>query len=149
MSGDLATPLCSAIVAILTADATMQTLCGRTTRIVVPFEDVNDAEAPAQEIPLPVVAYAYVSDQEIGGVGDERLVTLTLDVIADGNQAHTQVHEISARMRQVLTWSAFNARGLDAIVRAPVTRFGVPDDPEATRGLRLMRNSYTIQATAP
>lgn len=149
MRGDLATPLCAAIVAILTADATVQSLCGRTTRLVVPFEDVNDAEEPAQEIPLPILVYSYGQDTEIGGVGDQREVTLTLDVIAEGNDAGTTVNQLSARIREALTYPAFAARGLDAIVRAPVVRDGAAAEPEATRGLKIMRNLYTILATAP
>lgn len=149
MTGDLATPLCAAIVAILSADATMQALCGRATRLVVPFEDVNDAEDPVAEIPLPIIAYSYGQDTEIGGVGDQRLATVTLDMIAEGNDAGTTVNELSARARALLTWTAFNALGLDAYVRAPVIRDGAAADPEATRGLRIMRNLYTIWATAP
>lgn len=149
MTGDLATPLCAAIVAILTGDATIQTLCGRTTRLVVPFEDVNDAVDPAQEIPLPIIVYSYGQDVEIGGIGDQRSVTLTLDAIADGNDSGTVVRQLSARIRTALSWNAFDAQGLDAFVRAPVIRDGAAAEPEATRGLTIMRNIYTIQATAP
>lgn len=149
MVGDLATPLCAALVSILTADATIQSQCGRSTRLVVPFEDVNDAEDAAAEIPLPIIVYTYGTDTEIGGIGDQRLVTLTLDVVAEGNDARTTVHEISAQIRRALTWNAFDAHGLDAIVRAPVIRDGGAAEPEATRGLVIHRNSYTIQATAP
>lgn len=149
MTGDLATPLCAAIVAILTADATIQSLCGRASRLVVPFEDVNDATDPTQEIPLPIIVYSYGQDVEIGGVGDQRLVTLTLDVIADGNDSGTVARQLSAQIRTALTWNAFNAQGLDAFVRAPVTRDGAAAEPEATRGLSIMRNVYTIQALAP
>lgn len=149
MTGDLATPLCAAIVAILTGDATIQTLCGRTTRLVVPFEDVNDAVDPANEIPLPIIVYSYGQDVEIGGIGDQRSVTLTLDAIADGNDSGTVVRQLSAQIRTALSWNAFDAQGLDAFVRAPVIRDGAAAEPEATRGLTIMRNIYTIQATAP
>ncbi len=127
----------------------MQTLCGRTTRLIVPFEDVNDAEDPATEIPLPVLVYTDVDDQEIGGLGDERLITLTFDAIAEGNDARQTVNEMTAQIRNLFTWTAFNAHGLDAIVRAPVNRSGASADPEATRGLVIKRSTYTIQVTAP
>ncbi len=149
MRGDLATPLSAAVVAILSADATVQALCGRATRLVVPFEDVNDAEDPVTEIPLPIVVYAYGQDTEVGGIGDQREVSLTLDVIAEGNDAARVINQLSARLRDVLTWNAFQAHGLDAVVRAPVIRDGAAAEPEATRGLRIMRNLYTIWATAP
>lgn len=149
MLGDLATPLCAAVVAILSGDATMQSLCGRSTRLVVPFEDVNDADDPTREIPLPIIVYTYGQDVEIGGIGDQREVTVTLDVIAEGNDADVTVNQLSARMREALSWTAFNARGLDAFVRAPVSRDGAAAEPDATRGLKIMRNTYTIRATAP
>lgn len=149
VTGDLATPLCAAIVAILSGNAAIQALCGRTERLVVPFEDINDADDPLANVALPVLVYTYGTEIEVGGIGDQRLVSIIFDAIAEGDNAWQTVCELQAHVRAALTWNAFDGQGLDAVVRAPVTRDGAAADPEATRGLRILRSTYSIWATAP
>lgn len=151
VTGDLATPLCAALVAILSGNASIHALCGRTERLVVPFEDINDADPdePLAQVALPVLVYTYGNDTEIGGIGDQRLATIIVDAIAEGDNSWQTVCELQAYARAALSWNAFDAQGLDAVVRAPVVRDGAAADPEATRGLRILRATYTIWATAP
>ncbi len=150
-AGNLVLPLVKAVADILTASADVITLLGARSGVpyVVPFEDINDADDPTKEFLLPLYVYDLVSDTEVGPSIREREVVITLDAIAQGNGSLTTVTEMLAIARRELTWTAFNAEGLDAFVRHPIVHQIAPTDPEGTRGMVRHRLTLTLRATAP
>lgn len=107
----------NAVVALLSADATMRTLCGRTGGIVVPWGTVASAKRP-------VLAYLLSSNAGIGGAGNRRSVQVFLGAFAQGNGAMDTVEALTRRAREVLTHTAFMTQGLDAIVITADERAG-------------------------
>jgi hypothetical protein len=81
--------------------------------IVLPRSDLTDqALTPT----TPVVAYWLFEDDQVGGIGDERKVSFEIDCIAEGNNANAIANAMASIVRDGLTWSAFNALGMDACV---------------------------------
>lgn len=152
--GDLAGPLCDALVAVLKTDPAIVTFMGtREVPYVVPFDDINAVEDEQRQtdFPLPIYVYDYVDDVEIGGVRDQREAQLTLDAIAEGNDALARVTAMLALARKALTWTAFQvvAPDLDAFVKSPIRQQGSTGDADQTRGLVIHRLLLTIRAVAP
>ena len=144
--GDLASQLCDVAVAILTADTTIRSLVGRTTRICVPQKDVSSDGL----LDLPVIVYHYAGDVEIGGTLDERRAVMVWEVVTDGDDAQTKGYQIVAALRAALTYNAFSARGLEAYVEGDRELATiVTEDREETRGVALTQLRTTIYASAP
>lgn len=123
---DGAQRLCEATVAILSADATVQSLCARAVDLVVPWEDVGSAKTP-------VLAYLLIDDEEIGGVLDQRRATMRLTAIAEGGARQATCHSLIDRVRKALTAPAFLTQSLDASVRRRVQRTIPVDQRSAGR----------------
>lgn len=151
-TGNLTVPLVEAVTDILSTHAAVIALLGVRSGIpyVVPFEDINGSDDPTQDFTLPLYVVDYVRDVEIGPNIGEREVTLTLDAIAEAASGGlATATDMLAIARDVLTWAAFNARGLDCFVKRPIEQGAAPSDPQATRGLVLHRLTLTLRATAP
>lgn len=112
---DGAQRVCEAGVTILSADASVQSLCGRTTGLVIPWEDVGVAQTP-------VIAYILLDDEEIGGVADQRRATMRYTAIAEGGARQATCHSLIDRIRKALTAPAFIGQNLDASIRRRVQR---------------------------
>lgn len=97
---------------IINADATMRTLCGRTSGLYRRWRARGKS-------PLPVVLGLVVTDRETGQAGQHREVDFQLSCVAAGDGAATLVDDMEARLRVLLTQNAFLAAGIDA---APVLR---------------------------
>lgn len=137
---DIEDRLARGLVAILNADPGVQAITGRTTGNVVAWSaDVTAA--------LPVIAYQLVELVEIGGTGDNRDAEYQLTAIAEGNGARSMVAALLERIEQALTWAAFDAQGLDALVRRRRRRVVPATDSEASRGLARADLDLTIWIT--
>jgi hypothetical protein len=141
--GDLRSALSAACVSILTADTTLRTLLGRTSRMVIPQKDVGT------EMPLPCIVYHYERDVEIGGTGDERFAQLVFEAVCDGNDAPEKAGEIVAAIRRALTYTKFHTAGIEAYVLGDREVVSVPREPDETRALALVQLRCNILASAP
>jgi len=99
----------TAIQAIGNADATLRTLTGKTSNIILSW---NSAVAASK----PVIALMVSANNRIGGDGDRRSVQVLLAAFAEGNGAHAKVEAMTQRVREILTPAAFQAQGVDAAV---------------------------------
>lgn len=88
---------------ILNADAQLQTLLGRTVRLVVPWRSLRPDDRK------PVIAYTLVSD-----VARWEKTNTTVVQFAAFAPTRATTDECVARVAALLTWTAFNARGIDA-----------------------------------
>lgn len=110
-----------ALVAICNENATLRTLTGRTSRILVRWSGLQTAA-------LPVVAYQIIGFQQVGEDRDARDGTVQFTAVAAGPQADRVVEELLAAVEQAVTATALDAQGVDG---APLlwTRRGGEDDP--------------------
>lgn len=109
------TTLRRAIVTILSADATIRTLCGRTSGLVVLWDSIAAAKRP-------VIAYMTAASVRTGGAGHRRRVTVLLAAFAQGNTSQDLVEALTRRVREILTNPAFKAQGIDATVVSTTER---------------------------
>jgi hypothetical protein len=99
--------LVEAMRTLLEADAEIRTLCdGRTSGIVRPWSDA------VVDPPIPVIAYALID----GGLATSAPNGTEGYEIQCSCFAKTRkvANALQRRIPQVLTWSAWNSRGLDA-----------------------------------
>jgi hypothetical protein len=115
---------------ILTADPTLQGLCGRVTGIVI------EREAFAVQTILPIVAMEIQSYVEATG----RIDTVFTGV-ADGPDSGWKARQLVEAVVLALTTSAFKAQGLD-ICPLAVTRLTPLEDDR-----RLLRYEREAQPT--
>jgi hypothetical protein len=137
---DIEQKVAEAFVAIVLADSALQTVLGRTAGFLVPFEDTNFAET------LPVLAYTVVTNTEIGGTGDNRLMTIQVSAFAQGNNARAVCSGAMERLELGVTQPAFTAKGVDAAVLRR-KRYRAPIPPEETRAVSRADMDLTIWAT--
>lgn len=142
VTADLAQPLCEAVIAVLHGSAAIQTAIGRATDFVIPFEDTTE------DTVVPCLVLNYLRDVQVGGVGDERVATVDLTAVAEGNDAQAKVHALCALARTALTYNALSAQGLEAYVES-IEQQGGSGEREETRGLYMSILTLTIRATAP
>ena len=142
VTADLAQAFCEAMVGVLHGNAAIQSAMGRASDFVIPFEDSDDSTQ------LPCYVYSYLRDSELGGVADERLATVELVAVAEGNDALKKTNALCALARTALTYNALKAQGLEAYVDT-IEQEGGSGEKEETRGLAMTRLLLTIRATAP
>lgn len=135
---DRAQDLVEAIRDILTADAEIRALAGRTTDIVVPWDDL------AVDGAVPIVAYALRDTEPAvrgAGLNTERIAVQ----YACFAKTKRDANRLAARIPKVLTWSAFNARSLDACLdpERAYSRLWPPHDPGPT-SLARARADVTV-----
>lgn len=125
---DVEQRLIEGLVAIVSADAGIRTLCGgRTKQILVPFEDASLLDRD-----LPVIAYEVTLEQ-IGGVGDNRRAGVRFSIVALGAGAAATCRAIAERLELGLTQPLFAAQGLDAaVVPGSWRRVPAPFDRQGT-----------------
>jgi hypothetical protein len=153
VTGDLAQLLRELVVAILLADTRISAAppTGKQAS-VVPFEESGGATLDADH---PVIAYQFGVEREIGGVGDERLVPLTLYICTEGNNAPATGNAIAAYARETVDYIAFAARGLEAIQvpgsaeQESDSQDWTDEGTETTRAVNVVALRMMIQATAP
>jgi hypothetical protein len=142
MATNEVTTLRNAIVALLIADSSMQTLAGRPAGFVVLWDSIATATRP-------VMAFQIVSSIRVGGSGHRRRVQVLMAAFAQGNGAQDKVEALTRRVREVLTSTALGTQSIDAIVSvADESSGGLGEDglpaQEARHDLTL-----TIETTAP
>lgn len=96
-----------ALVAIINGDAQLQTLMGRSTRLVRTWEDSGLVDE------LPVIAYQLQPFEETGENGDSWAGWITLSVFGKGDDALALCEDIKGRLLSLLSYPAFAAQGLD------------------------------------
>ena len=136
---DVIQKLDEAVVTIVNADATMRTLCGRSTGLIAPWQDIGDAT-------LPIIVYQLVVADQVGGLGDARVATMTLGAFSEGNNAKANANALMERLEQLLTYTALATQGLDAAVRR-WTRRGIADNLFDTRNVRRADGDCEIWIT--
>lgn len=107
---DIIQKLDEAVVTIVTADSTMRTLCGRSTGLIVPWGDIGSAT-------LPVITYQLVNADQVGGLGDVRMVLMTFTAFSEGNNAKANANALMERLEQLLVYQNLAGQGLDAAQR--------------------------------
>lgn len=136
---DILRDLRLALVAIVNADATLRTLMGRTTRLLVRWQDLQ------LDGPLPVIAYSLIGFEQTGADDDTREGTVQFSVVAaetnDATGALGKAEAIVERL-EALSWSVLLlAQGVDGapvrLTRRPDQEAGDGDSGprEGTRGL--------------
>jgi hypothetical protein len=107
-----------ALVTILTADGTLQTLCGRTTNILVDWESLPEAT-------LPVIGLFLVEEPLTGISGEHWDVRVQFACLADRDTGGMAMAEdLAARVLAVVTHTLLYAQGVDgAPVGLPVFRY--------------------------
>jgi len=96
---------------------TLRYLCGRDTRIIVPWKTAADAAQPG-------IAMTIVSNVPTGGTGDRRRVQLQFSAFAQGSGARARVQAMTQRLREILKPPALLAQGIDGEVLEFTTRDG-------------------------
>lgn len=136
---DIVQKLDEAVVAIVNADATMRTLCGRSTGLIVPWQDIGG-------LTLPVVVYQLVTADQTGGLGDTRLITLTFTAWSEGNHAKANANALMERLEQVLVFQNLAGQGLDAAEQR-WTRRGIAESPLGSRNVRRADGDLQVWIT--
>lgn len=113
----------TALVAIIEGDGpaagTIQALCGRSQDMV------RDWDTLAASV-LPVITYFHVTVPEVRGSANHQEVLVQLDCWADGASGGIDtVERLADRLEAILTWTNFNAQGVDA---APLRRVRADDN---------------------
>lgn len=122
---DVERQLGNAVVAILTAHAGVQAITGRTSRNIVPDDDIGAAA-------LPCFSYLLVTSEEVGGTGDNRAFTLQLSAFAEGPNAKATTQDLVELAETALSVTAFAAQGVDAMILRR-RRYGGPVDQNGTQ----------------
>src|SRR5689334_8494772 len=114
---DLDQLLRQAIIAILSTDATLRTLCGRTTRIAI------ERDTFTKDQPLPAIAF----DLREVDFGSNRL-ELVLTGCAEGNDSGKKTRELLEAAVAALSYAAFAAQSLEVVPSVPVRRSSTEDE---------------------
>lgn len=118
-----------AVTDILDDDAGVQAITGRTTKNCLPQHSLTQAQ-------LPVLTYFVVGTQEIGGTGDNRLITIQWSAYAEGDGADATARALLERIELGLTQPLMAAKGLDGMpYPGGRRRYPGPIDPEISRAL--------------
>lgn len=104
---DIGQKLDEALTKIVRADASIQQLCERTERLVIPWGDFGTAK-------LPVVLYQRVDLSERGGLGDTREAIYDFTAVAEGEGGRALANALIERVELAITQPAMAAQGLDA-----------------------------------
>lgn len=136
------TTLRNALYTIINSDATLQTLCGRSSGIVVLWRS-------GLAFTAPVVAMLLPSNVRTGGDGNRRSMFILLGCYAYGNGAQDKVEAMTRRIRELLTTTALAGQGIDAHAIRADERGA---DPETTNTLAQEARhdlALTIEMQAP
>lgn len=144
MATSCSTLVRNAVTAIANADATLRTLCGRSTRIMVPWKTAAAAQKP-------VIAYLLSSNVRTGGTGDRRRVQVLTAAFAEGTGAQAKAEAMTQRLREILTPPALQAQGLDGEVLEATDRDASDDDVDEKSPTARARSDLDllIRVTAP
>lgn len=123
MATHVATLLRNAIVAALAADATIRTLCGRTTGCVVAWASIAAAQ-------FPVLAILITYAEELDGIDDPWSANVLLSGIADGARGLEVAEALTQRAREVVGHIAVLGTGVQAAPESVTMR--PIDDEELT-----------------
>lgn len=139
---DATSPLMVAILAILNADPTVQTLCGRTARCAIAWGDLD-----LDNDPLPILV---VEDNGEGGsfLEDSAGVNVVGAAFASGADADTTTGALLAAVEAAVTTTALMNQNIDASVdptsqpwpkdRTPVRDEGIPDLVQRTIAMAFL-----------
>lgn len=133
---DVVQLLKNAIVAIANESVALQALCGRNTAdLMVPWNDLGTLDKLSNDAQPPVLAYQVVGADEIGGGGDNRIITVQLTAFAQDDRERDPAEVVSGIMEvleTLFTPAVLAMQGVDGYVRKR-TRREVPDDGDGAR----------------
>lgn len=115
MATSPATLLRNALVAVLAADATIRTLCGRTTGCVVAWSSIAAAQ-------FPVLALLVTYAEEVDGIDDPWGANVLLSGIADGARGLEVAEALTQRARELVGTIAVSSAGLQAAPESVTVR---------------------------
>lgn len=116
-----------ALVAIVRASETVQSLAGRRERLIMRQESFD-------QLPMPGLTYVVIAAVPIGGTGRPLRVTVQLTGWADGADSSAQAAAVLDAALEALTAPAFAEQGLDAVPARAVRR-DAPVDAQGARRL--------------
>lgn len=102
-----ATLLRNALAAALGADATIRTLCGRTTGCAVAWASLAAAQ-------LPVLALLVTFAEELDGVDEPWGATVLISGIAEGARGLEVAEALTQRAREIVATVAVTSVGMQA-----------------------------------
>lgn len=120
-----------ALTRIVTTDATIQSLCGRATHLIVPWRGLVTAQ-------LPVVAYLFPSSEQTAQSGEKWEIGTQLSCFADeATGGLATVEDMIERLRAIIKNPTFAALvppygPLDATIMGLDRARDVPDVPTQT-----------------
>ena len=107
----------NAITAVVAADATIRTLCNRTTGCIVAWSTISAAL-------MPVIALS-VSAVELDGIDDPHTVLVILSAMADGARGIETAEALAQRARELVGDTAVVGAGVqlapDDVSQQPIT----------------------------
>lgn len=138
---DIEGKLIEALVTITNDNAYIVSLTGRTTKNLVPWDDLGRAV-------MPVIAYFVVSHVSRGGAGDNRDITVQFSVFAEGRGAAALTRAIVEVLETAFTQPLLVAAGVDGFVKpdSRVRRSG-GDDPDGATNRRRADLDLTFWVT--
>ena len=107
MASAVATLLRNGLVSVLTADATVQSLCGRSSGCVVAWQSIAAAQ-------LPVLAILVTFAEELDGVDDPWGASVLVSGIADGARGVETAEALTQRARELIATIAVSTAGMQA-----------------------------------
>lgn len=129
---------------IVTADTTIQSLTGKTSLILLPWESALVATKP-------IGAIMVSANNRQGGTGDRRRVQVIIGWFAEGNGAQGKVDDLTQRTREILTPAAFQALtpALDAVVLELTDRDGTGEADATPTNIASSQLDFIVEIPAP
>jgi hypothetical protein len=132
---DLPQLLRVALVTICREDVTLQSLCGRVTRILA-------QQSAFDTLPLPALTYLIVTAGPGGGTRAPWRILVQFTAWADGDVSTAKASELLNAALDAMTPVALWGQGLDVRI-GTVTRRDAPIDQQAAR--RLARADVDVE----
>lgn len=123
-----------AIVALIEADATLQTLLGRSTDMVRAVDQLGDA-------PTPILVFGTPTWDPVG-----RRMSVPLGAVAEGGAGGptAMTEALLVQLEAVLTALGFNAQGVDAVPLGGFARDPGEIDTEGSPTLTIAEATATL-----
>jgi len=122
------TLLRNALVTVLAADATIRSLCGRSSGCVLAWSSISAAQFPVLALQIPLV-------REIDGIGEAWEALVTVSAIADGPRGIETAEALAIRTRELVASAAITTAGIQAAIEDfSTTTIDDADDVPVGRG---------------
>lgn len=138
---DIESKLIDALVIVANDSTTLAELTGRTTKNMIPWQDLGTVR-------LPAITYFVVTHNARGGAGDNRNIVVQFTAFAEGRGAANKVRAIIEVLETLFSYPAMLAAGVDAfVVPDSRNRPGVSDEPDGATNRRRADLEMTFWAT--